>query len=169
MERIQRDREIQQLVSGLSPEAKAAFAPLKKAELSYERTRAENEVDLSGTGRAAFEFQEEDEVADEFLANLRSLNQPPPSTSTNAQAADQQLNLAYASAREKLPPKAGESFATKYGTIGFDGVQKTERTWLVLRDRWMDFIAIAYPGYPRDIFLTHLSEQRTKQLRSLLQ
>ena len=81
--------------------------------------RAQNEVDLSGTARAAFEWQEEDSIADEFLANLRDLNQPSPSTSMNAGAADQQLNLAYASVREKLPAKAGESFSSKYGTVGF--------------------------------------------------
>jgi uncharacterized protein YecT (DUF1311 family) len=167
--RVERDRKIKQLTSTLSPPAQKAFAALQKAESAYEDTRARNEVDLSGTGRAAFEFQEEDSVADEFLANLRSLNQPPPSTGMNPRAADQQLNLAYASVREKLPAKAGEPFSSRYGTIGFDGVQKTERAWLQLRDRWMDFIHVAYPSYPSNIFLAKITSQRTQQLNSLVQ
>ena len=166
---VSRSAKIAQLTSNLTPAGRTAFAALQKAEAAYELTRGDNEVDLSGTGRAAFSIEESEKVADEFLTNLRSLSQPPPSTSMNARAADQQLNLAYASVREKLPAKAGESFSSKYGTVGFDGVQTTERVWLQLRDRWMDFIHIAYPSYPSDIFLVKITSQRTQQLNSLVQ
>lgn len=164
--RVERDRKIEQLTSALSPNAKAAFASLKKAEASYEQARSANEVDLSGTGRAAFEFEEEDSIADEFLANLRSLQMSAPSSLLDPKEADTKLNIAYALARQKLPEE-GQSFG-KYGTIGFDGVQKTERVWLVLRDRWMDFIGIAYPSYPREAFLAKIISQRIHQLNSLV-
>jgi len=166
--RVERDRKIKQFTSNLSPTSQSAFAALQMAERAYEDTRARNEVDLSGTGRAAFEWQEVDDIADEFLANLRSLQQPPPSSHVDPKAADDQLNSAYALVRKKLPSRAPEPFGENYGTIDFDGVQKTERIWLQLRDRWMDFIRIAYPSYPTDTFLSHLTEQRTKQLRSLV-
>lgn len=166
LSRIERDRKIEQLVSNLPPDAKTSFASLKRAEATYELARAENEVDLSGTGRAAWEYEEEDTAADEFLANLRSLENPAPVSSAAPRAADEQLNLAYALVRKTLPPK--EDLDSRFGTLSFDGVQKTERAWLHLRDRWMDFIRIAHPSYPSDVFLAHLIEQRTKQLRSLL-
>ena len=164
---IERDRKIEQLTSTLSPNAKAAFASLKKAETSYEQARSANEVDLSGTGRAAFEFEEEDSIADEFLANLRSLQHPPPSSHLDPKEADAKLNIAYALVRQKLPEE-GLSFG-KYGTVGFNGVQKTERAWLQLRDRWMDFVSTAYPSYPRDTFLASITLQRTHKLKSLLE
>lgn len=164
---LSRAAEISDLTANLSPAAKTAFSALQQVEAAYENAHGENEVDTSGTGRMAFSEMASQDAAEEFLDNLRSLQQPPSSASRNAAESDRRLNQRYALLRRKLPPT--DSQISAFGSINFAGVQKTERLWLQLRDNWMEFIRIAYPSYPRDAFLTRLTVQRTQTLNSVLQ
>ena len=165
---VSRSAQRAAFVRQLSPAGKQAFAVLQKADEAFASLHGSNEVDLSGTGRVAFEQQEEDATADQFLADLRSLRQPASSPGITPAQADAALNEAYAHLRRVLPATGGNP-GSDFGTLNFADVQETERSWLRLRDQWMRFLAVAFPAYPHDAFLIRLTTERTKQLEAITQ
>ena len=116
----------------------------------------------------AFEQEAEDATADQFVADLRSLEQPAPEGQRTPAQADAALNAAYGKLGHLLPAtEAGPS--SDYGTVSFAGVRESERSWLQLRDHWMAFLAVAYPAYPSPAFHARLTTQRTRQQQSIVQ
>ena len=65
-----------------------------------------------------------------------------------------------------MPPKEF-SASIIYGTLGFEGVQKTQRACLTLRDAWVGFAqAIQAPATSAQVAAV-ITEQRAHQLKSL--
>ncbi len=154
----------------LPPPALRAFRNLQAAEDSFDELRSANEVDLSGTGRAAFELEEQDKLRDQFLINLKRFSAPRVDSPVALAAADRQLNAAYQRVRQYLPATEPPSpdFTSPDGTINFAGVQNTQRAWLALRAAWVAFTQASHPTATPDQVAAILTMQRVHQLQSLL-
>jgi hypothetical protein len=112
------------------------------------------EVDLSGTGRAAFELEEQGRLRDQFLINLRRFGS---GDIPQAAPLDRQLDNVYRNAIG----------LTASRTIASDGIQKTEAAWTALRDQWVDFARVAYPGLSPERIQAQRNRLRIHQLESL--
>ena len=165
MAEVTRSREVDRIVSGLSDSAKAAFPVLQAAERAFEKARVENEVDLSGTSRAAFQLVEEAKLGDQFLINLKRFGKGETSAASEADVSvlDRKLNEAYQ--RIQRSP-AGK---WEFGTIKPGGIRETERKWIALVDAWTKFSCVAYPNLSATGIRAQLIRLRLHQLQSLLQ
>ena len=154
----------------LPPDALPAFRKLQAAEDTFDELRSGNEVDLSGTGRAAFELEEQDKLRDQFLINLKRFSASYVASPVPLASADRQLNAAYQRLKESLPATQDQAQASNSpaGTISFDGVQKTQRAWLNLRAAWTAFAIASHFTATPDQAAAILTMQRVHQLQSLV-
>jgi uncharacterized protein YecT (DUF1311 family) len=138
----------------------AAVHALKAATDTFIVTHSNNEVDQSGTGRAAFVLERRSELKDGFLASLRACEagQLPTFTAAHFRRADAELNAVYAKAL-----KAGAR-----GTVTGSGIRATERVWLGYREAWVRFGAVKYPSTTADSWRAWLTRERATMLRALL-
>jgi len=150
-----RTRHLEAITARFSAAAKQALPALRAAEKRFDDARARNEVDLSGSGRGAFELEEEGRLKDQFLINLQRFSKGdiPP-----AAALDAQLDAALR--------KATSQSAT--GTVTADGIRKTEEAWIALREQWIAFARIAWPSLSAERVRAQLNRLRIHQLRSLV-
>lgn len=118
-----------------------AFKSVEKAEDDFEKARTSNEVDLSGTGHYAFTLAELDRLRNQFLIDLNRFAKGdiPAASAADAAAIDRRLNAVYRQV-ENAPENSW------YGTIKPAGIRSTQRTWLKLRDAWVEFARLAYPN-----------------------
>jgi hypothetical protein len=149
-----RKQDLDSIMAAWPESVKQAFPALQMAEDRFVEARSRYEVDHSGTGHAAFELEEQGRLRDQFLINLRRFGSGdiPP-----AAGLDQQLESAYRNAIG-LPAA---------GTITSDGIQKTEAAWTSLRDQWLEFARVAYPGFSPERIQAQLNRLRIHQLESL--
>ncbi len=140
-----------------------AFQSVQKAESAFEEARSANEIDLSGSGGSAFTIVERNRLRDQFLINLQRFakNDVPHATAATAQDVDRNLNLVYQQIQHS---PAG---AWQDSTIKPSGIRDTQRAWLKLRDAWLQFARLAYPGMDANTLTTQLTRLRLHQLRSL--
>jgi len=154
----------------LSPDALPTFRKLQAAEDAFDELRSSNEVDLSGTGRAAFELEEQDKLRDQFLMNLKRFSAAHVVSPVPLASADRQLNAAYQRLKESLPATQdqAQAYTSPAGTINFDGVQKTQRAWLDLRTAWTAFAIASHSTATPDQTAAILTMQRVHQLQNLI-
>ncbi len=128
--------------ASLSVRARPAFAALSRAQAAWGEARSRDEVDLSGTSRAAFEIDEEDLQERDFVAMLHRLQGGNPPRLGPA-------DLAAASARMRsaLDRIAGEPGYLQFGTVTRDGVARAQDAWKRYRDAWGAFADQAYPAW----------------------
>ena len=105
-----RNERIAAVVKTLPNTAKRLFASLQAAESAFEDARVQNEVDLSGTSRAAFQLEEEAILRDQFLINLQRFGRGdiPSASAADLDALDQRLNDVYREI-ESSPPRNGNT------------------------------------------------------------
>jgi hypothetical protein len=153
----------------LPPEVLPSFHALQTAEATFDDLRSSNEVDLSGTGRAAFELMEQDKLRDQFLINLKRIDAPTYDSPVPLPTADRELNAAYQRLRQTLPATEKQAYDASNiaGTVSFDGVQKTQRAWLTLRDAWVAYAAALHSTATPDQVAAVITMQRVHQLKSL--
>ena len=159
---VARDAAFAKLAAGLNGTDSAAFAAAHKAAEALAKARGENEVDLSGTGRAAFAIEAEDAVRDDALDLLQRLadGKLPPASPAQAAAEDKALNAAYQAVMTLDDPQ--------WGTPTKDGIKATQRAWLVYRDAVVAY-ATARAGQPAAAAaLAWLTRRRTNELKGFL-
>jgi len=163
MKEQHRREQVKELIGHWSAPDQAAFRKLNKVAKTYFETRASNEVDQSGTARAALASEEEGALIEHFMATLKSYEAGKlPSDSAEAFAkADHELNDVYAAAIQKIEQ------STDKGTMTKEGVRQTQRMWQAYRDAWVAFAAIHYPALSVDSLKDALTRERTTQLKSL--
>jgi uncharacterized protein YecT (DUF1311 family) len=156
-----RNRQFASVTAGWSAGDKRAFTMLQQAENGFVTARTENEVDQSGTARAALAIDEQQSLERDFLGMLQSLAAGKAPTFTAAQfaAADAVLNKVYQQVQH--PGK-------DWGTVTADGIRTAQRAWLKYRDAWVAFAKIKYPAIAADSVLTWLTQKRTAELRGFL-
>jgi len=159
-----RRRRIDALVATLPPAARAAFPALQAAESAFEDARIRNEVDLSGTSRAAFQLDEEAKLRDQFLINLQRCGKGDLPSATPAQIAalDRKLNEVY----QQIQHAPASQW--QYVTVNPAGIRATEEKWIALRDAWISFARLALPRLPVSSLQSELIRLRLHQLHSLL-
>lgn len=159
---VGRDATLNALIAGFPPAGRAAWPALKAAFDAYVDAYSSGEIDQSGTGRAAFVIEAEDQTRDQFNKDMGRLGkgQWPSATAADARDADAKLNASY---RKALAATAGGDS----GTVTSDDVRKTQRAWLTYRDAYLKFAAAAAPGVSRDAVLARLTRLRLAQLDSL--
>jgi hypothetical protein len=94
---IGQNKDLNALTSGWSPAEKQAFRQLQQAANAYFQASSQNEVDLAGTGHAAFEIAHEQKLKNEFLAALERFEEGdlPNFTADQLREADANLNADY--------------------------------------------------------------------------
>lgn len=159
-----RRQQMDAITAAWSPAAKQSFPALQAAEKAFEDARTGNEVDLSGTGRAAFALEEQGRLRDQFLINLGRYAQGdvPAASADNLAALDRELNAVY----QRL--QQAPATAWQYSTVKPKGILETERAWLKLRAAWVQFGQVAYPRLGSDSISAQITRLRLHQLRSLL-
>ena len=159
-----RRKELDTIGASWPSQVKQAFKALQEAENAFEDARTGNEVDLSGTGRAAFELEERGRLRDQFLINLRRFAKGdlPAASSVAGKAVDGKLNDVY----QQIQQSPASDW--QWGTIKPSGIRETERAWLKLCDAWVEFGRLAYPSLSADRIHTQLTRLRLHQLQSLI-
>lgn len=159
-----RQQELKTIERAWPAEVQQSFKTLQKAEADFEEARVQNEVDLSGTGRAAFELQDQGRLRAQFVINLKRFAKGdiPHASSADAEAVDRKLNDVYQQIQQ-APDKSWQ-----YTTVKPSGIRKTQRVWLKLRDEWGDFAHSAFPGLDRTSVVAQLTRLRLHQLEFLL-
>jgi hypothetical protein len=158
-----RSRKINEILGRLPASARNAFPALQAAESAFEKARTCEEVDLSGTSRAAFQLEEEAKLRDQFLINLQRFGRAdiPATAETDLSLLDRQLNELYQRIQHS-PARKWE-----FGTVKPEGIRSTERKWVLLVDEWITFARVAYPDLSATSVRAQLIRLRLHQLRSL--
>lgn len=162
LSQIQLQRQIAALSASWDPTDKNALSQLQRAAADFFSARGANEVDLSGTARAALEIEEEQSLQDDFLSSLKSLENGhfPNYTAGQTANAERQLNKIY----QQI--EMNQDFSA--GTVDRLGIKKTQRLWLKYRDAWVAFGKHKYPQVSADSWKTWLDEKRVSMLQDLI-
>ena len=157
-----RQQQITELTKNWSASDRQALQHLETAAENFIKTRAANEVDLSGTARAALELQEEGALRDDLVTALKDLDQGkfPLHTADQAAQVDHQLNQIFQQIEKD------SHFAM--GTIDRQGIKKTQLEWLKYRDAWIAFGKTRYPQVSPDSWKAWLTQKRLEMLQDLI-
>ena len=139
-----------------------ALLALVKTNDIYSSAHANREIDLSGSGRAIWQFNAEWLLREQFMTALKAFEQGqlPHGSGDDSAHADTDLNRAYHKAINMA--EAGKS---GYGAIQPEGIRNTERVWLKYRDAWIAFAKLHYPTISVYSWLTLLTNDRIAVLK----
>lgn len=159
-----RDTKIAEQFATLPPSAQGLAPALRNAEKAFEETRANKEIDMSGTARSMYYEQEVDTLQAQFLINLQRFGKSdvPPATAQDLATLDAKLNTTYQSLMHAPASRWQDN-----GTVKPDGIRETERAWLRLVDAWVKFSHEAYPHLTETSLRAQLTRLRLHQLHSL--
>jgi hypothetical protein len=130
---------------------------LEMAASIYIDERTKNEIDLSGTARAAFMIEEQDVLETKFQERVEKLEKGtfPADVPEN----DKKLTEIFEALMKK------KQF---YGTLNSEGIKKTQASWLAYRDAWGKFAGMKYPRAKAELTKA-LNAERITQLSELLE
>lgn len=156
---VARDRELRTLAAAFPKGSAPLYLAMKTAFDAF-LTAHEGEVDQSGTDRTMMVIMEKDKVSDQFLLDLRRLKAGkwPVLSGVDARAADAQLNASY---RKLL---AAIVTPDDYPQPHRKDVRDAQRAWLVYRDAYVRFAAMATPVMPADAIVARLTRLRLAQI-----
>jgi uncharacterized protein YecT (DUF1311 family) len=105
--------------------------------------------------------QDRGRLRKQFLDDLQRFarGSAPPATAEDVKKLDAQMNAVY--------QKVTQPAVTFHGTIKPEGVRETQRTWLRVRDTWMEFAKAAYPRLAPERVEAQLIRLRLNQLQLL--
>jgi uncharacterized protein YecT (DUF1311 family) len=154
-----RDHELEALLANWSAADREAFDALKTAFDRFVEVRTNNEIDLSGTDRAAAIVEAEASMKQTMLEALKRAEQGklPARDAQDYSKADADLNSAY---KQALASDFADS------TVTAAGIKATEKAWIRYRDAWVALGARRYPSVPADAWKTWLTRERIAQLRA---
>ncbi|MEW6761804.1 MAG: lysozyme inhibitor LprI family protein [Pseudomonadota bacterium] len=151
------------LIAPWSAREKQAFASLESRADTFFDLRSVEEVDLSGTARAAFTIEEEARQREDFRLAVAAFEKGALPQGGDAEFArlDARLNAVYRQLKA-LP-------APQFGTIRFEGIQRTQRAWLAYRDAWVAFGKVRYPQVAPNAWRAWFTRKRIAMLEGLLE
>lgn len=163
LQQANRQQQLQKIMANWNETDKKSFAKLKQAAEQFFNQRVENEVDLSGTGRAAFQIEERDSLENQLIASLQKINagQLPNFTESQFQAKDLELNKIYRQIQ------AQKDFTA--GTVTPSGIKKTQQAWLKYRDAWVEYGTTKYPDIKAESWQAWLTAQRIEMLKEYVE
>jgi uncharacterized protein YecT (DUF1311 family) len=160
----ERTRKLSAITARWTALEKTAFRELQKAATAFFGASSQKEVDLSGSGRASFEIEEEADLNDGFVAALERFEkgQLPRFTSSDFSKADAELNSVYS--KIQSDPKNN---INEFSTVTPEGVKRAQRAWLRYREAWVKFGQLKYPSVSPEGWRTWLTQERIKMLKDL--
>jgi hypothetical protein len=158
---IERRRKLEHLTLSWKDGERTALQELQQAARQFFEERAENEVDLSGTGRTAAYVGELGSLNDGLVDALARFENGPLPRYSSAQfvSADAELNSVYVALRNEGDLNSG--------SITMAGIRRTELAWIKYRDPWVNFGRVKYPSVPAAAWKTWLTRERIKMLREI--
>ncbi len=162
-----REARLKAISAGWTPEVRQAFQALEQAEQAFAEAHSGKEIDLSGTGRAAFSIEGAEKVHEQFLADLERLvkGNVPAASEVDYKNADAKLNTSY---RALLAERGKESKEERMpGSVEVSGIRETERVWIKFRDAWVTFGSVANPGVSKEQVGTWITRQRVEQMKEI--
>lgn len=161
MNASERRKKYSALISHWSAKDKAELVQLKTVMDSFISMRTQNEVDLSGTARAAFVWEEQDGLEQAFLDNLIALEKDsvPNYSQNDFNKIDARLNELYRF--------LGTKDTIGYSTIVFHDIKATEIEWVRYRDAWVNFCKIKYPSLNPIRIMVWQTKKRVVMLKEL--
>lgn len=163
VDQVKRQALLNGLTAKWSADERQAFQTLQGVFDKFVQSRIENEVDATGTARAAMAIGEESNLRKDFLDALERFEkgQLPHFTAAQFSQADAGLNAAYGKIQRQKNLSAG--------TVTQKSIRETQRVWLQYRDAWVAFGQKKYPAVSADSWKTWLTQQRTKMLKDFLE
>lgn len=163
LDQAAQQKQLASLIANWSEADKQSLQKLRNAAEQFFAVRVENEVDLSGTARAALQIEERDLLEKEWISSLKKINagQFPDYTVLQFQQEDRKLNQVYKKIQEQ------EDFSI--GTITREGVKKTQRAWIKYRNAWLEFARQKYPQVQSESWEAWLTQQRIEMLKEFTQ
>lgn len=160
-EKIKRNKKLKAIQADWSKAELADYVQLRQATDLFIQAHVENEVDESGTARAAMAIEAEAYLEDEFLSVLYALNRGklPSYSDQQFKAADLKLNKIY-----KNIQKMKET-DVMWGTVSKDGIKDTQRKWIRYRDAWVTFCHKKFPSIPSTGIKTLVTNLRIELLK----
>jgi uncharacterized protein YecT (DUF1311 family) len=152
-----RQQALEAVVAGWPAAHRKALDVLMRAFEEFVQARSANEVDLSGTDRAAALIEAEASLRQALVERLKEAEQGtlPGHGPADYAEADTELNRAYARA---LSSDLSDS------TVTPAGIRATEKVWIRYRDAWVTFGAQRYPSVAAEVWKTLLTRERIQQL-----
>jgi uncharacterized protein YecT (DUF1311 family) len=156
-----RDQRYAARVAKWTDPERAEFQKLRAAASEFFRARSANEVDLSGTARAALQVEEEEKLEAAFGRILDDLDRDalPKVTAADLAAADHELNATYQ--RVMKAPNLDAQYITK------EGIREAERKWPKYRDAWAAFAKVRFPQRDPASVKVRVTRERTSNLYQL--
>lgn len=161
IDQAQRNKKLSSLVTNWTDNEKQALEKLQQSAQNFFSVHSDNEVDLSGTARAALSIEEQESLQNDFLSSLEEFSNGHFPHYSEAQAAqyDQELN--------KIYQQIEKNTEFSMGSITRQGIKKTQLAWLKYRDTWVNFGKIKYPQINPQDWQTWLTQQRITMLQEL--
>lgn len=158
MKVAKRDRRFAARIAGWTAAEQAAFQRLRAAASEFFRARSANEIDQSGTARAALQIEEEERLETGFGALLDQVERGtlPSATAAELARVDREPNAAY----QRVMKAAGP----QWGTVSKEGIRQAERRWPKYRDAWAAFVKLKYPHVDPASIEVRLTRDRTGDL-----
>ena len=158
---VKRAKKLDAMTQTWTPKEQRAFKELQSAANAFFESSAGNEVDLSGTGRAAFQIEARACLRDAFLEALNRFErgQFPKYKPGDPEKADTQLDSLYKRI-QSAPDKPIE-----FTTVTPEGILTAQTAWLRYREAWIEFGKLKYPGVPPEIWRAWLTQERVKMLQ----
>lgn len=161
LNQVKRQQQFAVLSASWNLPEKQALSALHNSADSFFNVYIHNEVDLSGTARAALQIEEEDSLEDELVSSLKIFENDhlPKYSQEQALKIEQQLNQVY-NEIENNP-----DFTV--GTVTRLGIKKTQREWLKYQNAWISFGKIKYPQVDETSWKAWTAEKRLSMLQDL--
>lgn len=162
-----RSDKLDSLTRSWTAAERKSFRHLLTSMRTYAQVSGENEVDLSGSARAAFTIEREQQVGDDLmrLIDLLQADALPVASAAEYQGADARLNHAYRKIMA-IEPEADRRIDA--GTVTQSGIRVAQRSWLRYRDAWITFAAVKYPQVSAASVQAELTRQRIQDLQDFV-
>lgn len=161
-EDAKRKRILDGILAKWGQKDKQGFAFLRQSFDKFSEARIRNEVDTSGTARAAFQIEEESILSNDLVTAVVQLEKGklPRYTQDDTIKADRDLNNVYGKIQSK------KDF--HWGSVTQAGIKHTQRIWLKYRDAWVTFGRQKYPQVSEESWRTWLTRKRIAMLKEFL-
>jgi hypothetical protein len=133
---VQRDKRLAAIADKVPAEHKSLFDALLSASDGFVNVRVDNEVDLSGTARSAFQIKERTILNEDFIQMLEAYAKGKGRRYSEKEASelDNKMKQALA-AIQKIPAEVQKG----WGTVTGQKIETTQKTWEVYRDAFATY------------------------------
>lgn len=160
---IKRTAELSKLTSNWPADQKVSFSKLAKLQREFANSHSEKEIDLSGSGRVAFQLWEQSSELDNFLINFKNFEAKKfPDYSHNEYLNfDKKLNEHFKAIISLLELKKDYPLvqSNKADFIS------TQKLWLTYRDEYIKFGLLRYPNIKPYMWNAKITKHRLEQLK----